>query len=102
MKADELRSYFSARSIPFEEKEVQYAKRFEGPGSEVFICYDSGKFVVQGKKTELRAEIEALESANHKSSGLSKTIFVVYGHDDKSLHELELILHKMGFDPVVL
>ncbi len=101
MKSDELRAFLSAKGVTFDEKEAPYAKRFECVGGEIFIAYSSGKVVAQGKKTDLTAAVEAIETPDHAPAP-SKTVFVVYGHDSAALKELELILHRMGFDPVVL
>ncbi len=34
--------------------------------------------------------------------GVSARVFVVYGHDESSCEQLELVLHRLGLDPFVL
>jgi predicted nucleotide-binding protein len=35
-------------------------------------------------------------------STLSNRVFIVHGHDDKSKNELEILLHELGLEPIVL
>ncbi len=103
MNADDLRNFLNARSIKFTERPVQYATRFDCPGGEVLICYDSGKLVKQGRRTGLTADIENWETSGSASSSASlKTVFIVYGHDLDARNDLELLIRRMGLEPVIL
>lgn len=110
MKPDELREFLNQQQIDFEEKEVPYGRKFACEGGEIFVAYDTGKLVCQGKATELaksvkewkkpsKAEIHAKE---HVAAGPNNRIFIVYGHDIAAREGLELMLHKMGLEPIVL
>ncbi|MDE0661443.1 MAG: nucleotide-binding protein [Gammaproteobacteria bacterium] len=70
----------------------------------------TGTVQCQGK-TEPQAELEAIfapEGAESKSAtaALQKEertrIFVVHGHDTRSLEQLELVLRRLGLDPYIL
>jgi len=103
MNADDLRNFLNARSIKFTERPVQYGNRFDCPGGEVLICYDSGKLVKQGRRTGLTADIENWANSGSASSSANlKTVFIVYGHDLDARNDLELLIRRMGLDPVIL
>jgi predicted nucleotide-binding protein len=99
---DDLRTFLSARGIRFTERPVQYGNRFDCAGGEVLICYDSGKLVKQGKRTALTADIEQWEQSGATSSAAVKTVFIVYGHDLDARNDLELLIRRMGLEPVIL
>jgi predicted nucleotide-binding protein len=82
------------------------------PG-EVFVAYDTGTVVCQGKRrTELSEAVKDWKSGEVPSAflvegttattGPNKRIFIVYGHDIASREGLELVLHRMGLEPIVL
>jgi predicted nucleotide-binding protein len=79
-------------------------------------AFHSGRVVVQGRKTELTkalAErsgdvaipmVPATRSRQEAPSkeDPSKRIFIVYGHDLAARDGLELVVRRMGLDPIVL
>jgi len=103
MTSDDLRNFLSGRGIRFTDRPVQYGHRFDCAGGEVLICYDSGKLVKQGKRTALTADIEHWENSGATSSVAAlKTVFIVYGHDLDARNDLELLIRRMGLEPVIL
>jgi len=117
MKADELRSLLTRRGIEFEEREIDYGTQFRCPGGEIFNVYTTGRVSIQGDtSTDLArdvgehagvaaagavAEVPAQVEAPAVSDP-SRRIFIVYGHDRGSRDSLELLLRRMGFDPIIL
>ena len=74
----------------------------EGP---VLNVFDTGRVVVQGKRRELVAgAISALEQNGGQSHAeiASRTVFVVYGHDEAARNELEAMLRRWKLEPLVL
>jgi predicted nucleotide-binding protein len=115
MKPDALREFLTERGVNFEEKEIQNGRQFRcTDGGEIFSAYDSGRVVCQGKKTELSHEVDNWKApakaailAKPKEAVAAKVakdkpIFIVYGHDKAAREGLELVLHKMGLEPIVL
>ena len=115
MKPDELRELLKENEANFEESEIPYGRKFNCEAGEVFVAYDTGKVVCQGKTTDLTKTIKewkkpakrepprparAAEAAPIK--GPDKRVFIVYGHDTAAREGLELVLHKMGLRPIVL
>ena len=74
--------------------------------------YDKGTYYVQGKKAqEVRSLLEHGGSpetnlnAHHQQltqAPADRRVFVVYGRDQKCLDDLELLLRRLKFEPVVL
>src|SRR5216684_1459632 len=118
MTADELRGFLTQHQVNCKEQEVPYGVKFTCPGGEIFIVYNTGKLNVQGKKTGLSAAVKdwydagfktpvlppasTAEVASAVAAGPDRRVFIVYGHDTTSRESLELLLHKMGFEPIVL
>jgi predicted nucleotide-binding protein len=117
MTADELRGFLTQHQVKCKEQEVPYGVKFTCPGGEVFIVYNTGKLNVQGKKTGLSVGVKEWYDAGLKApvppapgiaeavtvaAGPDRRVFIVYGHDTTSRESLELLLHKMGFEPIVL
>lgn len=50
----------------------------------------------------LPADQSVAPSVPGAGAGLNKDVFVVYGHDIGARESLELILHRMGLNPIVL
>lgn len=78
-------------------KDIQHGKCIVLSNGSIVNCYNSGKYVVQGKaQDETKAIIEGENvSANRK-------IFVVYGHDVTSRMQLETLLRRWGLEPIIL
>lgn len=105
--------------MQFEEQPLQYGTQIRCQSGEIFCHYDkSGKIVPQGKSSELSQAVRgwaesgfspsATPASTMKAEGISGSvgpstdIFVVYGHDTGAREQLELLLHKMGLNPIVL
>jgi predicted nucleotide-binding protein len=120
MTCDELRSALTSREVAFTEKPTQGGTRFQCKTGEIFNVFDTGKMSFQGKKSSFRDEIEALHNGGQpvivdksliqgtpaptqqQAGGPNKQVFVVYGHDISCRKDLELVLHRMGLEPIVL
>jgi predicted nucleotide-binding protein len=116
MTADELRDFLRQHQVNCKEEEVQHGTKFECRGGEIFIVYHTGRLNIQGKKTQLSAKLKELYGGNakeaviqaalpalpEKAAGPDRRVFIVYGHDVASRESLELLLHKMGLEPIVL
>ena len=79
-----------------------YATTLRCSGGQIVNVYDSGKTVVQGKNADsLR---DAFQDINPGSlaTPVGRKVFVVYGHDQKSRDELEILLHRWKLEPVIL
>lgn len=112
MKLEDLRSFLKQRGVTPDEDRIQNATRLRGPDGEVFCVYDSGSFVHQGNRTSSLAKAveswakgsthggEGLVSA--ESSGAQSEVFIVYGHDIAARDGLELLLRRMGLQPIIL
>jgi predicted nucleotide-binding protein len=110
MTADELRAELGRRGSMFTEKKAQYAIRFECKSGEIFQAYDSGKLVCQGKDSQLARDIKGMHQgaavvaveAPVQAPAPGPEIFIVYGHDTGARDQLELVLRRMGFTPIIL
>lgn len=118
MTADELRAFLKQRQVLFEEKPLEYGTQFRCKLGEIFSVFETGKLSVQGKKTELSQEVygwgesgETLSDQPQKAEastptakalGPDRRIFIVYGHDVPAREQLELLLHRMDLEPIVL
>ena len=113
VKPDQLREFLTSRGVSFEEQEVQYGRTFRCEEGEIFVAYDTGKVVCQGKTTTdlsktvkgqvtpaKPAQVQTKEQA--AADAEDKPVFIVYGHDTGAREGLELVLHKMGLKPIVL
>lgn len=116
MTTDELRAILKQRGVPFTEKPVQNGTRFDCKSGEIFNVFDSGKMSFQGKQgTTLAKDIRAQHEGAAEAPGIAEApavpavlaaaaspIFIVYGHDVDSRNQLELILHRMRLEPIIL
>ena len=100
------------------EREIRHAVQFILVDNTPIDCYNSGKVVVRGKATEIQKEADAVfsksptfsetpmptanTSSDTHSPSTPKRVFIVYGHDKKAQDELELILHRLKLEPIVL
>ena len=110
---DELRSFLRQHSAEFTERDIQYGTQLTCRGGEIINYYPKrGRVVVQGTETALSRAINAwakqgaFQEHNDENGSLALTpsqdIFIVYGHDTRARKDLELLLHKMGLNPIVL
>jgi predicted nucleotide-binding protein len=112
MTPDEMRDFLNQRQVGFEEKEIQHGHQFKCQEGEIFAVFNTGTVSCQGKSTELSKAVKAWKPAKtgHAApapqaavaTGPDKRVFIVYGHDTNSREGLELLLHKMGLEPIVL
>jgi len=115
MTAEELRAILKGRGVPFNEKPVQNGIRFDCKTGEILNVFDTGKMSFQGKQTtalakEIRAQYEGageteapIEAALPAVAAPGQApVFIVYGHDVDSRNQLELILHRMRLEPIIL
>jgi len=116
MTSDELRRVLNDRGVPFKEKTVQNGIRFDCKSGEIFNVFDTGKMSFQGKQgtalaKDIRAQQECVAEAQvlpeapavpAAPAAAQSPIFVVYGHDVDSRNQLELILHRMRLEPIIL
>lgn len=111
MKADDLRDFLNLQHVPINEDRIQSATRFRGPEGEIFCVYDTGKFVPQGnRKSALAVAVAewvtigpaAADSPKKMVEPRDPPVFIVYGHDIAARDNLELLLRRMGLEPIVL
>ncbi len=111
MKAEDLRDFLKQRQAQVGEDRIQSATRFRGPDGEIFCVYDTGKFVPQGNlKSGLAVAVEAWAHGGAVAAGgtvfgpegAAAPVFIVYGHDTASRDNLELLLRRMGLEPIIL
>jgi predicted nucleotide-binding protein len=113
---EELRSFLVQRGVKFMEAPVQYGTKFECSTGEKFVHYDKrGKVVVGGRTTELGQAVKAwcddgftpsdpdsAPAPEARRDRINNDVFVVYGHDTAAREQLELLLRRLGMNPIVL
>ncbi len=113
MTASELRDFLTQNDVKFEEEEIQHGTKFKCDGGEVFVAYKTGTVSCQGKATEVSRAVKewkkppkavriAPEPQITPAAGPNKHVFIVYGHDTVARDALELVLRRMGLEPIVL
>jgi predicted nucleotide-binding protein len=115
MTPDEFRAFLTQRQVRFEEHQLQYGLQFRCASGEIFTAFQTGTVSIQGKRTLLSEEVEASsrgpvrdDEPSHAVDEVSpslapdRRVFIVYGHDLASRDGLELILHRMELEPIVL
>lgn len=121
MTPDELRAALTERGVDFAEKPTQSGTSFKCKTGEIFNVFETGKMSIQGKSTDLAQAIKNQYEGNEpvaivdkslitgggktapqQQAEPSKSVFVVYGHDIACRKDLELVLHRMGLEPIVL
>lgn len=71
-------------------------------------CFDTGRVNVQGKNTEeVRSALGVGEPKTQtflpqKGNGISRKVFVVYGHDETARTQLEAMLRRWHLEPLIL
>jgi predicted nucleotide-binding protein len=106
MAPDEIRAILQEKNIPFEEKAIQNGTQFRCRDGEIFSVYKTGAVVCGGKITELSKLIEKQSQGDKAMVPAAQpapadAIFVVYGHDKQARDDLELLLRRMGLNPVI-
>lgn len=116
MTTEELRAILKSRGVPFKEKPVQNGIRFDCKTGEILNVFDTGKMSFQGnQRTALAKEIRAQYEGAGEAPVLAEAqevpavaapgqapVFIVYGHDLDSRNQLELLLHRMRLEPIIL
>jgi predicted nucleotide-binding protein len=119
MTLDELRSFLVQRNVRFQEHEIPYGTSIRCTSGEILNFYPkNGKLTVQGKQTVLSQAVKAWADTGFKpaskpgstmtgppetmAAGPDTRVFVVYGHDLQARNALELLLRRMGLNPIVL
>jgi predicted nucleotide-binding protein len=114
MTSDELRAILKTRGISFKERPAQNGTRFDCASGEILNVFDYGKMSFQGKTTPFARELreqydggqarpaEVVEGVPASSVAGQESVFIVYGHDIDSRNQLELILHRMRLEPIIL
>ena len=68
--------------------------------------WDKGSFNIQGRNTDrVKAVLELAEQGDVTVQGTQKInekVFVVYGHDHDTRHQLEAMLRRWGLEPLIL
>lgn len=116
MTLDELRSFLTQRNVTFTEEPLAHGTKLICTTGEVFCHYPRrGKVVTQGRASLLGQAVEQWVNSGFtpapatvgtaegvSAGGPDRRIFVVYGHDTDARNALELLLHRMGLEPIVL
>ena len=69
-----------------------------GSGAVVNV-FDKGSYNVQGKN---KAIIQQILDGVGGSGTAGRNVFVVYGHDEQALKDLEVMLRRWGLEPLIL
>lgn len=66
-------------------------------------CFDNGTVNVQGKhKADTEKMLGKEKGPAVATVAVNHKVFVVYGHDTDSRHQLEAMLRRWGLDPIIL
>lgn len=76
--------------------DMQHGKAIKLNNGTIINCYNSGKYVVQGKNCDEIKEFLNEQSCNNRK------IFVVYGHDEIARTQLEALLRRWDLTPIIL
>jgi len=117
MTIDEISAFLKQRGVQYQISPIDYGQQVRAGSGEIVNVFNTGRIVVQGKATPLREELKTF-CAGHTAPAVSGTstgaapvvpaagpntnIFVVYGHDIGARDALELLLRRMGLNPIVL
>lgn len=99
-----------------ESRDIDHGVQFILPeGTKVNLFHSSGKVLVQGKDSDEKRNAEHLLNTTPKTVPVSvsgpqqplaltqpEKIFIVYGHDTEAREQLELLLRRLKFEPVIL
>jgi len=111
---DELGKLLKQKKADFEERPVKDGTQFRCSSGEIFVVYTTGTVSIQGKPSKLAEQVRklstgqaprrtvAVDEKKSKVIRADRSIFIVYGHDVEARESLELLLHRMDFEPIVL
>lgn len=99
-----------------ESRSINHGTQFILPeGTNVNIFHSTGKVTIQGKDSNEKTKAEHLFNSSSKplpaagtgrqqplSPSQPEKIFIVYGHDTEAREQLELLLRRLKFEPVIL
>lgn len=114
MNQTEVEAFLTQRGVEYETKNQEHCVQVRAKTGEVINFFSTGTVQIQGKKTPLAAELKAWKETGEPlldgdeslgiqpKPGLNKNVFVVYGHDTASTDALDLILRRMGLNPIIL
>lgn len=115
MTLEDLKQFLTQRQVAFVEKEIQHGTQLVCTGGEIFSFYPkNGKVVVGGKPSAIAQAFKQWSDSgftvpsstgavdDEAASGPSKSLFIVYGHDTDAREQLELLVHRMNLEPIVL
>ncbi len=111
-----MRAFLRQRQTEFEERPLEHGVQFRCKDGEIFNVYKTGRLSIQGTKTGLSDDVSGLVASGRKrstadasegeaqpvTSPVDRRVFIVYGHDTAVRDQLELILRRMGMDPIIL
>ena len=88
----------SSNKITVEKtKDIPHGRSLLLNNGGIINCYNSGKYVVQGKnQDDIKAILGDITVHNNRK------IFVVYGHDDIARTQLEALLRRWDLEPIIL
>jgi len=120
---EEVRAFLTQRGVILNEAAIQHGVQFRCKAGEVLNWFEKkGTIVAQGKQTKLSSEVVTwaerggvlppFPTAGAPGTptpaipsilpGLFRDVFVVYGHDEPVRDQLELVLRRMGLNPIIL
>ena len=119
MTPEELRAFLTQRQVVFEERPIEHGTQFRCKSGEVFNVYSTGTLSIGGTKTAISDEVKQWDRGGASVSlgdrvadaeapstapalGPDPRVFIVYGHDVGARDTLELLLRRMGLEPIVL
>lgn len=86
-----------------EERPMEYGTQLRTSEGPIVNVYSSGRCHLQGTNRHLAQDVvERLNAGDRAAVPTSRTVFVVYGHDEDARTELENMLRRWKLDPVVL
>jgi len=101
MTLDEMRNLLSKEYKIVNLSEIQHGHKITLENGAIVNVYNTGKYNVQGKECE-NVNTFIKNSIKSKIEQNSNHIFVVYGHDEAARNELELLLRRWEFEPIIL
>ena len=112
IKTSDVQEFLAERGVgPVAEEEVPFGIELRAPDGEIFRVFKSGKLAIQGPNTSLSKEARARFLGEAPTGPAAPPfvhdkpvapVFIVYGHDTAARDALELLLRRMGLDPIVL
>jgi len=105
---DEAKERLHAHGIlVVEEKDIQHGVQLRCDGGQTLNIYGTGRISLQGKGIDgLREEFNATSVTGSDVPTTTATVptdvFIVYGHNEVAKHDVERMLRKWGFNPIIL